>query len=344
MNTIRLFNNREIGDNCKPYFIAEMNSSHNGKFDKAIEMVRAAKICGCDCVKFQSWTEDSLYSDEYYKSNPIAKRIVKGFSLSEDKLLDIFQFCKEMEIDFSSTPYSYSEVDFLATINVPFIKIASMDINNIPFIKYIAETKIPIILSTGMATYSEIEKAVNTILDTGNSNLCVLHCVSVYPVEAVNVNMRNMIRLKEMFPKCVVGYSDHTLGHSVACGAIALGASVIEKHFTLDNSSMGMDNNMATEPVEMKKLVDSCISVFNSLGDYQRVISDEEQSQLLKMRRSIIAKKDIQKNSVITKDDIECKRPANGIEPCFFDKILGKTINCDVKKGYALQFDFFDRI
>ena len=175
MRFMKLRGGKVIGDGMKPYIVAELNSSHNGKVEIAKQMIDAAKDCGCDCVKFQSWSADSLYADEYYKNNPISKRIVAKFSLTPDQLLELSAYCKEVGIDFSSTPYSKEEVDFLAEkTEAPFIKIASMEINNLPFLKYIGEKGIPIVLSTGMSTIEEIREAVKAIESTGNRQLCIL--------------------------------------------------------------------------------------------------------------------------------------------------------------------------
>lgn len=335
-----LDNGRKIGLGEKPYIVAEFNSSHKGKVDRAKQMIDAALECGCDCVKFQSWTEESLYSDEYYEENPISKRLVKGVSLNEEKLKELFRYCMEKGMDFSSTPYSEREVDFLVKMNVPFIKIASMEINNLPFLEYIAKTKKPIVLSTGMSTYDEIEKAVETIKGAGNENICILHCVSVYPAEVGIINLNNMLAIKEKFPNNVVGYSDHTRGSEVACAAIALGAVLIEKHFTLNSSEMGMDNSMATEPKEMKELVEKCHNVYMALGNYERKLTKEEIVQREKMRRSIVSKKDIKKGTEISRDMLEFKRLGTGIEPGKVENIVGCIAKKDIKKGFLIREDF----
>lgn len=337
MAGIILRNGRIVGDGETPYIVAEMNSSHNGKVERAIQMIDAAKECGCDCVKFQSWTADTLYSEEYYAQNPISHRMVKGFSLNENELLELWKHCKEIDIDFSSTPYSEQEVDFLTErAEVPFIKIASMEINNLSFLEYIARKNIPMMLSTGMASYDEIDRAVRVITDTGNHNLCILHCVSVYPAAAENIHLNNIVYLKERYPDFVIGYSDHTIGSEVACGAIALGAGVIEKHFTLDSAKMGMDNNMATEPEAMKDMVEKCHSVYRAMGSAERILSESEKMQQAKMRRSIVAKTDISEGTVITADMLECKRPGTGLEPSMQKNILGKKVNRSIKKGYMI--------
>lgn len=342
MAVIKLKNGKCIGEGIRPYIIAEMNSSHNGNLETAMKMVDAAKECGCDCVKFQSWSADTLYSKQYYKQNPISERIVKKFSLDEEKLAKLVKYCEEKEIDFSSTPYSNEEVDFLVDVaKVPFIKIASMEINNIGFLQYIAKKNLPIILSTGMATSEEIAKAVKTIVEAGNTQLCILHCVSVYPASPEIINLNNMKMLQKMFPEYTIGYSDHTLGYEVASASVALGASVVEKHFTLDHSKMGMDNGMATEPEEMKRLVEACHNVFNAMGAVERVVYDYEIDMQLKMRRSIVAKKDILPGTVLTEDLVEAKRPGDGIAPDKLGYYIGKRINEFVPMGYQIKENMF---
>ena len=338
MGKLTLRSGKVIGDGERPYIVAEMNSSHNGNVETAKAMIEAAKDCGCDCVKFQSWSAESLYADEYYKNNPISKRIVTKFSLTPDQLLELSSYCKEIGIDFSSTPYSKEEVDFLVDkTEAPFIKIASMEINNLPFLKYIGEKGIPIVLSTGMSTIEEIREAVKTIEATGNKQLCILHCVSVYPASAEIINLNNMVMLQEEFPDYVIGYSDHTIGYEVAAASIAMGAVLVEKHFTLDNEKMGMDNNMATEPKEMKSLVDACHNVFNALGSKERSLLNGEEEQRLKMRRSLVTTREVHPGEKLSYNDIEFKRPGDGITPEHLDEIIGKTVNTYIPKGYLIR-------
>ena len=252
-------------------------------------------------------------------------------------------YCKEIGIDFSSTPYSKEEVDFLVDkTEAPFIKIASMEINNLPFLKYIGEKGIPIVLSTGMSTIEEIREAVKTIEATGNKQLCILHCVSVYPASAEIINLNNMVMMQEEFPNYAVGYSDHTIGYEVAAASIALGAALVEKHFTLDNKKMGMDNNMATEPTEMKALSDACLSVYKALGSKKRSLLEGEEEQRLKMRRSLVSTREIRSGEILEESDIEAKRPGDGIPPDKLDMIIGKTVNTDIPKGYIIKSEYLN--
>lgn len=317
--------------------MAELNSSHNGRTDTAVKMIDAAKECGCDAVKFQSWSAESLYCRDYYEQNPVSERMVSGFSLNPRELLELAEYCSRIGMDFSSTPYSRKEADFLIhQCRAPFVKIASMDINNLPFIRYIAETNVPVVLSTGMASAEEIETAVREIEHAGNHNICILHCVSLYPVQEQSVNLNNMVMLKEKFPEYETGYSDHTVGSEAACAAAALGAALIEKHFTLCNKKIGWDNQMAAEPSDMKELVDRCCRVHSCLGFYERKISAEELEQRKKMRRSIVAASDLPRGHRIREDDFTAKRPGDGIPVHEYHRIIGKVLTRDVRKDQMI--------
>lgn len=326
-----LRNNKTIELNKKPYIVAELNSSHFGKVNVAKEMILAAKECGCDAVKFQSWTAESLYCKDYYDNNPMAKRMVSGFSLDPVKLKELATYCADVNIDFSSTPYSIEEADFLIdTCEAPFVKIASMDINNIPFLRHVARRNVPIVLSTGMATIQEIKEAVSVIEEAGNNNICVLHCVSEYPVKYENINLRNVQMLIDTFPNLAIGYSDHSLGHEVACAAVGMGVALVEKHFTLDSKRIGWDNQMAIEPAEMRKLVEGCNNVFKAMGSFNRIVSTEELAQRDKMRRSIVTTRDLKAGHVIEQTDITAKRPGTGISVSEYDSIVGRILSKDV--------------
>ena len=332
-----LRNGKSIVTGGEPYIVAELNSSHQGKISTAREMIDAAKECGCNAVKFQSWSAESLYCQDYYAQNPIAKRMVRGFSLKPEELLELAEYCNEIGIDFSSTPYSEEEVDFLVErCGAPFIKAASMDINNLPYLRYIAKTGVPVVLSTGMASMEEIEAAVGEIENAGNDNICILHCVSLYPAEEQFVNLNNMVRLKEKFPKYAVGYSDHTIGSEAACASVALGAALVEKHFTLNNKKIGWDNQMATEPGEMKELVDKCRRVYRSLGDYERKLTRDELEQRRKMRRSIVAAVDMPKGHKIEVKDLTAKRPGDGISVSEYERVIGRILDRDIQKDQLI--------
>jgi len=327
MAKILLKDGKSIEDFSIPYIVAEVNSSHYGNIETARKMINAAKEAGCDCVKFQSWSLESLYSKTYYDKNPITKRIVSKFSLNQDELLEMANYCKEIGIDFSSTPYSEPEVDFLVErCEVPFIKIASMEINNYDFLEYIAKKGLPIVLSTGMSEIEEVKKAVEIIETAGNSQIVLLHCISIYPADPKTINLNNIPMLRELFPNYPIGFSDHTLGCEISCAATALGTALIEKHLTLDKTKMGMDNNMAIEPEEMKTLVDNCHNVQFAIGSRERIVREDERAQKLKMGRSVIALRDLEAGTVLTREMLGVKRPGDGISPDQIPSLIGKKL------------------
>jgi sialic acid synthase SpsE len=337
MAKLTLANGKEVGDNLTPYIIAELNTSHFGNLETAKEMIIEVKKSGADCVKFQSWTDDSLYSKTFYTENPISKRFVTKFSLSKEKLLELVLFSKKLGIDFASTPYSIDEAEYLIDVcNVPFIKVASMDLNNVEFLEYLATKKIPIILSTGMSTIEEISISVNCIEKKGGK-FALLHCVALYPTQPYEVNLRNILYLKEKFPNVPIGFSDHTEGIEVSVGAISVGASIIEKHFTLDKSRIGMDNQMAIGKEELQNLVNSCRNVYNALGTLERIVSPKELVQRLKLRRSVVSTRELKPNSIVVRQDLTLKRPGNGIPPEDLESILGKRVTKRIEADTLIQ-------
>ncbi len=320
-----------IENHGRPYFIAELNTSHFGKLETAMEMIDAAKEAGCDCVKFQSWSAATLYSTTYYRQNPVARRFVDKFSFSPDKLKLLADHAHSKGIAFASTPYSPDEADFLLReCGVPFIKIASMEINNHPYLEYVARTGTAIILSTGMADMDEITRAVRCIREAGNDKLALLHCVSIYPAEPSTINLNNMLTLRQLYPGLAIGYSDHTIGIETPLAAVALGAPIIEKHFTLDARKIGMDNQMAMEPAAFGAMIASCRAAWEALGSPARTVSAAELAQRANMRRSIVSKRAIPAGTAITAELIDFKRPGDGFSPTQADQVIGKIATQDI--------------
>lgn len=332
--------NKIVSDYGRPYIISEVNSSHNGDIELAKKMIDASVDIGCDCVKFQSWTVSSLYSKTYYDDNPIAKRFVKKFSLTSEQLKELSKYCNDKGISFASTPYSKEEVDFLIEeCNVPFIKIASMEINNYDFLEYIGKKGIPVVLSTGMASEDEIVKAVSILEKTGPKQMVILHCVSIYPTELTTVNINNILGLREKFKKYPIGFSDHTEGDAASVAATTLGAAVIEKHLTLDKTKIGLDNGMATEPKEFSELVTKCRNIQVALGTKERIVSEQELEQRKKMRRSLVSTRDIHKGEIITVNDLCAKRPGTGISPDKKEYIIGKEAIEEIPKDTVIKLN-----
>lgn len=328
----------EISNYGKPYFIAEVNSSHNGNVETAKQMIDAAVDAGCDCVKFQSWSVRSLYSKTYYRENPIAERFAKKLSLTPEQLKDMAKYCSIRGIDFSSTPYSREEVDFLVNAcRVPFVKISSMEINNLEFLKYIGEKQVPVVLSTGMAEMEEVKSAVRVLENTGNQNIILLHCVSIYPAKIETINLNNILGLQECFPNYPVGFSDHTLGESAAIAATALGVAMIEKHITLDARKIGMDNQMAMEPEALKNMVNACNNIHLALGSKERTVLAEEYAQRKNMRRSIVAVHDLAAGVVLCREDLDVKRPGTGLPPDRLEELVGCVAARDIEADTVIN-------
>jgi len=333
MATLTLRSGRQIGDYLQPYIVAELNTSHFGDMAIARSMIDQAKAAGCDCVKFQSWSTDTLYASSFYqeKANAIAKRIVSKFSLEESQLLELAQYCQSIGMDFSSTPYARNEAEFLAQrCGVPFIKIASMELNNLPYLAFLGSLQVPLVLSTGMGTLEEIVRAVDTITKTGNQQLVILHCISVYPAAPATIRLHNILGLRSEFPNHPIGYSDHTIGSEIPSAAVALGACLIEKHFTLDSRRIGMDNQMATEPEAMKAMVGACHRVHEAMGGTGRLLDSQEQAQIVKMRRSVVTARALKAGHRLTLDDLDAKRPGNGIAPSEMASLVGHVLTVDL--------------
>lgn len=338
MGSIVLNGGSVVSDYGQPYFVAEVNSSHNGNVDVARQMIDAAADAGCDCVKFQSWSARSLYSRTYYKKNPIAERFVKKLSLTPEQLKEMAEYCAGRGVGFSSTPYSEEEVDFLAEeCHVPFIKIASMEINNLEFLRYIGSKQLPVVLSTGMAEMDEVDKAVHTLEETGNRQIILLHCVSIYPAKAETINLNNIVGLRERFPDYPIGFSDHTLGSAAAIAATALGAAIIEKHITLDAKKIGMDNQMAMEPEALREMVGACRTIHAALGAKERTVLPEEYEQRKNMRRSVVSTRDIAKGEVLRREDLDVKRPGTGLPPERLEELIGREAACDIEADTVID-------
>ncbi len=343
MAEIKLNKNKTIGDYLNPYIVAELNTSHFGDLAIAKEMIEKAKECGCDCVKLQSWSSDSLYSKKFYEENKMAKRFFDKFSLASDQILELSKFSESIEIDITSTPYSIEEAEFLVNeINVPFIKIASMEINNYRYLSQLGNLQKPLVLSTGMSTIQEIENAVKIIEKTNNEKIIILHCVSIYPSIPEIINLQNIVGLRNSFPNYPIGFSDHTIGTNIPTSSVALGAALIEKHFTLNNEKIGFDNQMATEPEEMKNMVESCKKVYLSMGSEKRELSNEELTQRIKMRRSLISQRSLKKGHIITEKDILIKRPGDGIPPNDLEKIIGSKLLDDMDEETQFLWEKLD--
>lgn len=349
---VKLTKERNVGDGERPYIIAELGSNHNGDMELAKRLIDAAKDAVADCVKFQSWSKDTIFSRKTYEDNYFLsddyrdrddytlERIVDDYSISSQELLDMKRYADEVGIDFTSTPFSKGEVDFLVNdLDADFIKVASMDLNNYPLLKYMATKGKPMLLSTGLSNLAEIDSAIRTIEKAGNQHIIILHCVSIYPPEDTQVNLLNMDTLSQAY-SYPVGFSDHTLGTCVALAAVARGACVIEKHFTLDKEMEGWDHKVSATPDEMKRLVNDVQRIYNALGT-GRVNRVENEDRIDAFRRSIVAAKEINEGDVITEDMMDYKRPGTGLPPEAIEYMIGKKAKRNIAYDEIIKFDDF---
>jgi pseudaminic acid synthase len=345
LNKEILIENKKISTDNKPFIIAEMSGNHNQSLDRAFAIVDAAAETGVDAIKLQTYTADTM-------TIPGAYTITDKNSLWYGKELHelykeaytpwewhepIFKRAKEKGMIAFSTPFDESSVDFLESLKVPLYKIASFENTDLPLLKKVASTGKPVIMSTGAASLAEIYTAVQTLKTNGCKELVLLKCTSTYPSTPENTNLKTITAMREIFD-CTIGLSDHTMGIGAAIASVALGARVIEKHFTLRRADGGVDSAFSMEPDEMKALVTESERAFLSLGKVQFDIQKAEEKSLL-YKRSVYAVKDIKSGETFTKENIRVIRPGLGLQPAYFEIILGKKANKDIKSGTPLTFD-----
>lgn len=346
---LQLTSRRTVEDYTRPYIIAEIGSNHNGDMALAKTMIDSAVSCGCDAVKFQSWTPQSLIArEEYdrnmrYDDNPrkhwgSLREMVEKYYLREEQHAELKQYCDGAGIDFCSTPFSEEEVDLLENLGVSYYKIASMDVNNLRLLRYVASKGKPVLLSTGMATLGEIENAIHQITSAGNDQIVLLHCISVYPPEYEDIHLNNILMLRNTFGY-PVGFSDHSIGYSIPLAAVALGVCLIEKHFTIDKNMEGWDHEISADPVEMSVIVKESAHVSTALGSHTRTVSEAEQQKKAKLRRSIVVKRDLPTGHKLAEQDLTSKRPGIGIPPDMIDFVIGKKLIEKVVKDEVLSWD-----
>jgi len=348
---LKLTTNKEIYNYGEPYIIAELGANHNGNMKLAKKMIIEAKESGADCVKFQSWSKDSVfarkkYEDNYFIADDYRNRtdftleeIVEEYSISEEELLEMKSFSGEIGIDCTSTPFSKKEADFLVDkMQTPFIKVASMDSNNYPFLEYLAKKGKPMIISTGLSELYEIDKAVKTIEEAGNNQIIILHCVATYPPIDSDVNLNNIKTLISTYPEYPIGFSDHTLGTVVPLAAATLGACLIEKHFTLDKEMEGWDHKVSATKDEMKVIVEGSKRIVEVMGSF-RISATESDEKKKEFRRSIVITRDMKKGDVIEVDDLDYKRPGGNFDPGMTNFIVGRTVNKNLKDDHILTIE-----
>jgi pseudaminic acid synthase len=340
---------KEIGPDAPPFIIAEMSGNHNQSLERALAIVKAAKEAGVHAVKLQTYTPDTITIQSERKEFRIndPKSLWHGetlYSLYQKAYTPwewhkpIFDLCNELGLICFSTPFDPTAVDFLEELDVPCYKIASFELVDLPLIKKIATTEKPIIMSTGMATIAEIDEAVSAAREKGCNDIILLKCTSTYPASPKASNLNTIPHMRNLFG-CEIGLSDHTPGIGVSITAVALGAAVIEKHFTLDRKDGGVDAAFSLEPDEMKTLVEESLRAWESLGVIKYGPTNEE-SPSLKFRRSLYIVKDMKKGDVFTDENLRSIRPGHGLPPKYLDIFLGRPAAKDAAKGVPLSWDY----
>lgn len=329
------------------FIIAEAGVNHNGDFNLAKKLVDMAVECGADAIKFQTFkAEESTgaYAEkaEYQMENmPIQEsqlEMIKKLELPFEQFREIQSYCKEKGILFISTPDGTESLNFLVSLNVPIIKIGSTEVSNVEYLKEIGATGKEIILSTGMSELGEVEKAINILKSTGNNNIKIMQCTTDYPTAIEDVNLRAMVTMREAF-KVPVGLSDHTLSNEAAIAAVALGAEFIEKHITLDKEMEGPDHKASMGPKEFKEYVMAIRNTEKLLGDGIKRPTKREILIMKDVRRSIVAKTELKKGTILEKDMLAYKRPGNGIKPELADVIIGRALNKDIKMDQLIMWE-----
>jgi N-acetylneuraminate synthase len=348
MKTIEI-QDRKIGNNHPPFIIAEMSGNHNQSLERALEIVEIAAKTGVHALKIQTYTADTmtldLDRDEFFINDP--KSLWYGKSLFElyqqaytpwEWHKPIFDRCRELGIIGFSTPFDFTAVDFLESLDVPFYKIASFENTDLPLIRKVASTGKPIIISTGMAAIAELDETITTAKQAGCQNLILLKCTSSYPSTPKDTNLLTIPHLRDLFDDIQVGLSDHTLGIGVAVASVALGATVIEKHFTLNRADGGVDAAFSMEPQEMKQLVIETERAWQAMGKISYGVTAAEQKSLI-FRRSLYIAQNMKSGDILTPDNLRAIRPGQGLPPKYYNLLLGKKIKADVQAGTPVKWE-----
>lgn len=328
--------------------IAEVGVNHNGSLQMAKELIDAAKECGVDYVKFQTTkgpeaiTSKFAQMADYQKKNlnqdESQQEMLRKILLRMEDFEELNDYCIKKDIKFLSTPFDLVSVEFLANLNMDYMKIPSGEITNLPYLRKIARLDIPVIMSTGMSNLGEIEAALQVLYDAGlnEGQISLLHCNTEYPTPFCDVNLKAMQTLKDCFG-VRVGYSDHTKGIEVPIAAVAMGAEIIEKHFTLDKNLPGPDHVASLEPQELKAMVDSIRNIEQALGSGMKKVSSSERKNIAIARKSIIAARDIKEGEMFSEENLTVKRPGNGINPMHWDEVIGRTAKRDFVEDELIE-------
>ena len=341
-----IVNGRRIAADCPPYVIAEMSANHNGSIDNALRIIEAAHQAGADAVKLQTYRPDTITIDCDREEFRITGGLWDGRTLFDlyreahmpwDWHAPLFSHARKLGITIFSSPFDTSAVDLLEDLNAPAYKIASFEAIDLPLIRYAASTGKPLIISTGMADAEEIAEAIEAAYEGGCNEIAILHCVSGYPAPAADYNLRTLPDMMQRFG-LVTGLSDHTLDNSTAIAAVALGASIIEKHFTLDRNGGGPDDSFSIEPDELSSLCRNAKTAWEALGsvDYRRKSSEQAN---MKFRRSLYFVKDLMKGEIVTADAVKSIRPGFGLPPRTLDSLIGRATTMEISRGTPASFE-----
>lgn len=344
-----IIKDREIGEGQPTYIIAEMSANHCGSLATAKEIIYKAKDAGADCIKIQTYTADTLTIDCHNSYFDLKEPLWKGqnlYQLYQKGYLpwewqpELKELADEVGIDFFSSPFDCTAVDFLEDMGIEFYKIASFELVDIPLIKYVASKGKPVIMSTGMATKEEIREAVETVKNTGNNQLALLKCSSAYPAITDDMNLCTMLDMKESFG-VPVGLSDHSLGHLGAVTAVAMGASIIEKHFCLVRECDSPDSAFSMTPSEFREMVTAIRQVELAKGKVSYGSSPQEKNNV-DFRRSLFVTKDVKKGEIFTKANLRSIRPGYGMHTRYYEELLGKKASVDIEMGTPMSWDFVE--
>ncbi|VDN48545.1 N,N'-diacetyllegionaminic acid synthase [Petrocella atlantisensis] len=327
------------------YIIAEAGVNHNGNLNLAKKMVDEAKKAGANCIKFQTFVTKNLVSRfaqkaEYQKKETDSKEsqydMLSNLELSFDDFIELKRYCEKKEIEFLSTAFDHSSIDFLNELGMSKWKIPSGDITNLPYLIKIAQLHKPIILSTGMCSMEDISNALNVLKTHGATDITVLHCTTEYPAPFKDVNLKAMVTIGETY-KLPIGYSDHTIGIEVPIAAVALGATIIEKHFTIDRSLKGPDHKASIEPQEFKAMVSSIRHIEDCLGNGVKKPAESEAKNIMIARKSIVASRQINKGEMFSERNLAVKRPGNGISPMQWQTVIGQFASKDYQEDELIE-------
>lgn len=325
--------------------IAEAGVNHNGSFELAKKMVDAAKEAGVDYVKFQTFNPQKLVSKyaekaEYQKettgSDETQLQMLQKLTLTEDNFLSLRDYCKEVGIGFISTPFDLDSIAFLETFDMDFWKVPSGEVTNLPYLEAIARTKRKVVMSTGMCDMNEIQDAMEVLKKNGTTEITLLHCNTQYPTPYEHVNLRAMSTIKDTLHK-EVGYSDHTQGIEVPIAAVAMGATVIEKHFTLDKNMEGPDHKASLDPTELKQMVSAIRNIEKAIGNGSKEPSSSELTNKAVARKSIVASREIKQGEIFSEDNLTTKRPGTGISPMKWYEVIGKVAVRDFSEDEIIE-------